>query len=161
MVYLYEVKNKKGTFQVYGVACAFPLISVLIWFLTENLVATIIFLVVGLCLSFYTFKTIKKLTNGKVVTYDEGLTAYAPGKDVFEFTWKEVTHAGRVKKEGEDDRYFIYAEEKDKILKITRNYKNIDGLVEEIQKNTPFKDYILNENETIEDVLKKELNISS
>lgn len=159
MIYLYEVKNKKGAFQIYGLAVLLPLISVAVWFLTDSLVTTIICLLIGLALSYYLLKTARKLTSGKIITHDEGFKAYAPGNEIFSFNWNEITHAGRIVKEGAQDRFFVYAEEKDSILKISQNYKNMDDLVTEIKEHTPFKDYILQADETIEDVIKKELGI--
>jgi hypothetical protein len=54
-----------------------------------------------------------------------------------------------------DRRLFIYNEEEDRLLTLTDEFENMDGLAAELRKKTDFRDLVLAEGETLKEKLRE------
>lgn len=154
MTYKYNPKTTKNRFLFYGIAIL-ATGGGLATFLFLDTFAAVICTALGLWVSVTVLKAVAKVQSTKIVTHDEGFAAYLSNGTKLDFGWGDITHSGIVVNGEHKDLVFAYAEETDKIVKLPPIFFDFEDFKAELKEKTPYKEYTLEEGETIIDYLKK------
>jgi len=107
-----------------------------------------------------------KLTRRQLATRVETLTDeilfVLHGEEKVTFPWEKIRlagialeHDGEGKVRPKERRLFIYNEEEDRMIAVTDEFENLDGLATELRKKTDFREIVLSPGETLKGKLRE------
>jgi len=94
-----------------------------------------------------------------VETSDSELKCRMPDGELLAFPWDQVTAAGYCRQEQGRPFLFVYRSTGDKLVTIPQEYGDFQALVSTIERHTDFQQLSLGSDETIEERLKRMLEI--
>lgn len=97
--------------------------------------------------------------NSWVETSDTELTCQMPDGDLLVFPWDQVSAAGYCSQQRGRPFLFIYKEKGDKLVTIPKEYGGFEALASTIKQRTPFHEFSLGRDETIQERLQQMLNL--
>jgi hypothetical protein len=139
---------------------ALPAVGVLLLIFAGTLLG-IIALAAAAYLDYSMLRFFRNHMNSWVETSDTELRCQMPDGDLLVFSWDQVTSAGYCTQERGRPFLFVYREEGDKLVTIPKEYADFETLLSTIKKRTSFQELSLSRGETIQDRLKKMLQIDS
>lgn len=124
------------------------------------LIGGIILAVTGF-IAYNLFKFLRSVLKSNVNTYDDGLTFTLSSGKKERFQWKNITHLGKCRDPKGKESLFIYQEDEDRFIAVTEEFTDFAELEKEIKEHTdiPFQKHDLEEKESIQDYLRKLVDI--
>lgn len=157
MIYKYDLKTNKKAYVPYLIIGAMVL-TALSTFLFLSSVLAVIITAIALWIASKMLKSMKNIVSSRVETYTEGFNVYLSDGTKLEFEYPLISHAGLITNTG---FVFAYEESIDRIVQLPPVFTDFSDFIEELKENVPcYKDYTLEEGQTIIDWLKKELGIT-
>ena len=157
MIYKYDLKTNKKAYVPYLIIGAMVL-TALCTFLFLSPVLAVIITAIALWIASKMLKSMKNIVSSRVETYTEGFNVYLSDGTKLEFEYPLISHAGLITNTG---FVFAYEESIDRIVQLPPVFTDFSDFIEELKENVPcYKDYTLEEGQTIIDWLKKELGIT-
>ena len=157
MIYKYDLKTNKKAYVPYLIIGAMVL-TALSTFLFLSPVLAVIITAIALWIASKMLKSMKNIVSSRVETYTEGFNVYLSDGTKLEFEYPLISHAGLITNTG---FVFAYEESIDRIVQLPPVFTDFSDFIEELKENIPcYKDYTLEEGQTIIDWLKKELGIT-
>ena len=157
MIYKYDLKTNKKAYVPYLIIGAMVL-TALSTFLFLSSVLAVIITAIALWIASKMLKSMKNIVSSRVETYTEGFNVYLSDGTNLEFEYPLISHAGLITNTG---FVFAYEESIDRIVQLPPVFTDFSDFIEELKENVPcYKDYTLEEGQTIIDWLKKELGIT-
>lgn len=157
MIYKYDLKTNKKAYVPYLIIGAMVL-TALCTFLFLSSVLAVIITAIALWIASKMLKSMKNIVSSRVETYTEGFNVYLSDGTKLEFEYPLISHAGLITNTG---FVFAYEESIDRIVQLPPVFTDFSNFIEELKENVPcYKDYTLEEGQTIIDWLKKELGIT-
>lgn len=157
MIYKYDLKTNKKAYVPYLIIGAMVL-TALSTFLFLSPVLAVIITAIALWIASKMLKSMKNIVSSRVETYTEGFNVYLSDGTKLEFEYPLISHAGLITNTG---FVFAYEESIDRIVQLPPVFTDFSDFIEELKENVPcYKDYTLEEGQTIIDWLKKELGIT-
>lgn len=157
MIYKYDLKTNKKAYVPYLIIGAMVL-TALCTFLFLSPVLAVIITAIALWIASKMLKSMKNIVSSRVETYTEGFNVYLSDGTKLEFEYPLISHAGLITNTG---FVFAYEESIDRIVQLPPVFADFSDFIEELKENVPcYKDYTLEEGQTIIDWLKKELGIT-
>ena len=157
MMYKYDLKTNKKAYVPYLIIGVMVL-TVLSTFLFLSSVLAVIITAIALWIASKMLKSMKNIVSSRVETYTEGFNVYLSDGTKLEFEYPLISHAGLITNTG---FVFAYEESIDRIVQLPPVFTDFTDFIEELKENVPcYKDYTLEEGQTIIDWLKKELGIT-
>ena len=157
MIYKYDLKTNKKAYVPYLIIGAMVL-TALSTFLFLSSVLAVIITAIALWIASKMLKSMKNIVSSRVETYTEGFNVYLSDGTKLEFEYPLISHAGLITN---TDFVFAYEESIDRIVQLPPVFTDFSDFIEELKENVPcYKDYTLEEGQTIIDWLKKELGIT-
>ena len=156
-MYKYDLKTNKKAYVPYLIIGVMVL-TVLSTFLFLSSVLAVIITAIALWIASKMLKSMKNIVSSRVETYTEGFNVYLSDGTKLEFEYPLISHAGLITNTG---FVFAYEESIDRIVQLPPVFTDFTDFIEELKENVPcYKDYTLEEGQTIIDWLKKELGIT-
>ena len=156
MMYKYDLKTNKKAYVPYLIIGVMVL-TVLSTFLFLSSVLAVIITAIALWIASKMLKSMKNIVSSRVETYTEGFNVYLSDGTKLEFEYPLISHAGLITNTG---FVFAYEESIDRIVQLPPVFTDFTDFIEELKENVPcYKDYTLEEGQTIIDWLKKELGV--
>lgn len=157
MIYKYDLKTNKKAYVPYLIIGAMVL-TALCTFLFLSPVLAVIITAIALWIASKMLKSMKNIVSSRVETFTEGFNVYLSDGTKLEFEYQLISHAGLITN---TDFVFAYEESIDRIVQLPPVFTDFSNFIEELKENLPcYKDYTLEEGQTIIDWLKKELGIT-
>lgn len=157
MTYKYNIKSNLKLLFPYVLVGIMLIFAISSFFFFEPLMA-IIFTAIALWFSFRICKTMKNILSSRVESYTEGFTVFMADGSKLDFEYKLITHAGFITNTG---FIFAYEESLDRIVQLPPAFIGFEDFINELKENLScYKDYTLEEGQTIIDWLKAELGIT-
>ena len=157
MTYRYDLKTNKKAYVPFLIIGAMVL-TALSTFLFLSSVLAVIITAIALWIASKMLKSMKNIVSSRVETYTEGFNVYLSDGTKLEFEYPLISHAGLITN---TDFVFAYEESIDRIVQLPPVFTDFSDFIEELKENVPcYKDYTLEEGQTIIDWLKKELGIT-
>ena len=157
MIYKYDLKTNKKAYVPYLIIGAMVL-TALSTFLFLSPVLAVIITAIALWIASKMLKSMKNIVSSRLETYTEGFNVYLSDGTKLEFEYPLISHAGLITNTG---FVFAYEESIDRIVQLPPVFTDFSDFIEELKENVPcYKDYTLEEGQTIIDWLKKELGIT-
>jgi hypothetical protein len=142
------------------VVVALPVAGVLLLIFAGTIVG-IIALAGAAYLDYSMLRFFRNHMKSWVETSDRELKCQLPDGDLLVFSWDQVSAAGYCTQERGRPFVFVYKEDGDKLVTIPKEYGDFEALLSTIKKRTDFKEFSLKRGETIQDRLKRMLEIDS
>jgi hypothetical protein len=128
--------------------------------------AGVIFGLIALAIALFFSWTLLRLTRRQLATRIETLTdevlIIMQGDEKVLFPWEKIRIAGMATEEGERPRgrrilrrLFIYNEQEDRMIAVTDEFENLDGLAAELREKTDFREIVLAPGETLKGKLRE------
>lgn len=157
MIYKYDLKTNKKAYVPYLIIGAMVL-TALSTFLFLSSVLAVIITAIALWIASKMLKSMKNIVSSRVETYTEGFNVYLSDGTKLEFEYPLISHAGLITNTG---FVFAYEESIDRIVQLPPVFTDFSDFIEELKENVPcYKDYTLEEGQTIIDWLKIELGVT-
>lgn len=157
MIYKYDLKTNKKAYVPYLIIGAMVLTALSTFLFLSSFLAVII-TAIALWIASKMLKSMKNIVSSRVETYTEGFNVYLSDGTKLEFEYPLISHAGLITNTG---FVFAYEESIDRIVQLPPVFTDFSDFIEELKENVPcYKDYTLEEGQTIIDWLKKELGIT-
>ena len=156
MTYNYNLKANKNGYVPFLFIAAIVL-GALSTFLFLSTVTAVIITALAVWAAVKMSFSLRKILSSRIETYTEGFNVFLSDGTKLEFEYKLITHAGLI-----TNTSFVFAYEAslDRIVQLPKVFINFEDFVEELKENTTcYKDYTLEEGQTIIDWLKVELGI--
>ena len=159
MIHKMTVRSNPRLILFGALVVGVPLLGVaLFWFLRG-----IIGIAAGLAAGFFTYQLITFILPSlrvRIETSSDGIRCIRPGNDDIAFRWSEITHAGLVHQKSQKPSLFLYGEEHDRFVEISKEFSDFDLLLTMVKKQTPFQEIRLEKADSIQDWLRRELHIT-
>ena len=156
MTYNYNLKANKNGYVPFLFIAAIVL-GALSTFLFLSTTAAVIITALAVWAAVKMSFSLRKILSSRIETYTEGFNVFLSDGTKLEFEYKLITHAGLITN---TNFVFAYEESLDRIVQLPQAFINFEGFIEELKENTTcYKDYTLEEGQTIIDWLKVELGI--
>jgi len=113
-------------------------------------------------LSWSILKLLRRQTSARLETLTEEIVFTIPSEDKVVYPWEairvtgiaiEQDDAGRLRRR--ERRLFLYNEKDDKMIALTDEFENLDGLAVELRAKTDFREIILLPGETLKGKLRE------
>jgi hypothetical protein len=157
MTYNYNLKANKNGYVPFLFIAAIVL-GALSTFLFLSTTAAVIITVLAVWAAVKMSFSLRKILSSRIETYTEGFNVFLSDGTKLEFEYKLITHAGFITN---TNFVFAYEESLDRIVQLPQAFINFEGFIEELKENTTcYKDYTLEEGQTIIDWLKVDLGIT-
>jgi hypothetical protein len=157
MTYNYNLKANKNGYVPFLFIAAIVL-GALSTFLFLSTTAAVIITVLAVWAAVKMSFSLRKILSSRIETYTEGFNVFLSDGTKLEFEYKLITHAGFITNSG---FVFAYEASLDRIVQLPKVFINFEDFVEELKENTTcYKDYTLEEGQTIIDWLKADLGIT-
>lgn len=153
MIYPYDKKNNKKLLWMYLFAGLCVLAGASTFIFTTPLFG-IICTAVGCYVAWQVIRAMRKFLSSRIETYSEGFTVYMTTGNKLSFEWGNVTHSGIIMNGPSKDYVFAYALDADSIVQLPPVFVNFEEFKTELMNHTPYKEYVLEDGETIIDYLK-------
>lgn len=84
------------------------------------------------------FRFLQRHLKSYVLTHDDGVTFLFPSGELARLAWEELTHAGIIRAPDGTQHIFIYAEERDQLATVPKEYDNLDELARDLKARAPW-----------------------
>lgn len=118
-----------------------------------------VFLALTLFLAYNFARFAQGSLRSRVATSEAGISFILPTREQENLPWEVITHAGYCTQPRGKPFLFVYAESRDRLISIPREYTDFDALVEQVRSATPFEEMSLASGETIQERLRERLGI--
>ena len=157
MTYRYDLKTNKKAYVPFLIIGAMVLVALSTFLFLEPIIAVII-TAVALWVASKMLTSMKNIVSSRIETFTEGFNVYLSDGTKLEFEYSLISHAGLITN---TDFVFAYEESLDRIVQLPPVFTDFSDFVEELKENVPcYKDYTLEEGQTIIDWLKIELGVT-
>jgi hypothetical protein len=123
-------------------------------------VAGLIALAAALFLSWTMVRATRRQLATRIETLTDEILFMMPGDEKVLFPWEKIRFAGIATDEGEKARrrtrrLFVYNEQDDRMIAVTDEFENLDGLAAELRAKTDFRELALSHGETLKSRLRE------
>lgn len=158
MTYKYNIKSNPKLLFPY-VIVAVVLVGAFSTFFYLSRLFAFLLSAIAVWFSYKILRSMKTLLSSRIESYTEGFNVFLSDGTKLEFEYDLITHAGLITN---NDSVFVYEESKDSIVQLPPVFSDFQLFIQELKENTNcYKDYTLEEGQTIIDWLKIELGITN
>ncbi|MBO5482258.1 MAG: hypothetical protein J5978_02920 [Spirochaetaceae bacterium] len=158
MTYKYNIKSNIKLLLPYVIVAVVLVGAFSTFFFLSRLYAFLLS-AIAVWFSSKILKSMKNLVSSRIETFTEGFNVFLADGTKLEFQYDLITHAGLITN---TNFVFAYEESVDSIVQLPPYFVNFPDFVEELKENVScYKDYTLEEGQTIIDWLKIELGITN
>ena len=130
--------------------------AVLVTVLVQVIVGLAALLLTGY-LAYRIVRFLVKHLRSFVSADDHGVTICEFGEETHRHPWDEVTFAGRARAADGMELLYVYVEQDDRLMTVSREFENFTLLGEELQRHVPLTDVQLAAGESLSDHLRRRL----
>lgn len=159
MIHKMTVRSNPRLILFGGLVIGVPLLGVALFWFLKGIVGIVALLGAGFFTYQFTTFVLPSL-RVRIETSADEIRCRRPGNDDIAFRWSEVTHAGLVHQKSHRPSLFLYAEEHDRFVLISKEFSHFDRLLAEVKKQTPFQEIQIDKADSIQAWLRRELHIA-
>jgi hypothetical protein len=159
VVYRITLRSHPRILVIYGVAALIVAAGVGCVFLLGPLFG-LIALAAALFIGYQVVKIIRRQMSTRVETLTDEILFVQNFDEKLSFPWEKVRMTGMAQDPGEDGKHpvrrlFVYNEEDDRMIALTDEFENLDGLAAELRERTDFREITLEVGETLKEKLRE------
>lgn len=154
MIYRYDKKrNPRLRIMKIGLGALAVIASVVV-LLAPPIISVPVFILAAILL-FKIWGVYSKLVQSFINVHDEGISGKSPSGSVIRLPFEQVSESGVAVDPNGQRIVFLYDAENDQLVQMPDLYQNFDAMVAELQGYRPMREVHLEEEQTVEDLLRK------